>query len=628
MKPAMPENKQSMRTRILKAVLGGSIFLIAILLLIVLPHGSRSVEGISPLALAASSDGKLVYVAEAGARKIAVFDLATCKITGSISLPLPPTGVAAAADGSALYVTLESPRGEVFVFHPATGKVEPSIFAGHTPTAPVLSPDGKILYVCNQFNNNVSAIATATGKEITRIPVLREPVAAAITPDGLSLFVANLLPTGAAIGDYVGAGVSVINTASKEVTTVHLPSGSTSVHGICVSPDGHYVYVAHTLGHYQLPATQLERGWMNTSVLSVIEVATRKLVATVELDDVDLGAANPWSVACTADGRSLCVTHAGTHELSLIDRPALHAKLEKTDASNAPNPNLYSNEAITDFSFLYDLRRRIKLTGNGPRGLAVIGDKAYTAEYFTDSLGIVNLSPDRSPDVCSIALGPKTVMSQEREGEMYFNDANLCFQKWQSCASCHPGNARVDGLNWDLLNDGIGNPKNVKSLLLAHQSPPAMWLGVRDTAETAVRAGLHHIEFSIAPESVATAIDAYLKSLKPVPSPHLVNGGLSESAKRGKKIFDSVGCNECHQPPLFYSRKLYNIGTGTGMDINKSFTVPTLKEVWRTAPYLHDGRASTIMDAMTKFNKNDTHGLTSQLGEQERADLVEYVLSL
>ena len=605
------------------------IFLAAMLLACLLPlMAAPAAEGVAPLTLAAAGDGKTLYVAEAGARRIDRFDVAAGKINGAIVLPLPPTGLALTADGRTLYVTLESPAGEILVFHPPSGKASASIFAGHTPTAPVLSPDGKTLYVCNEFNDAVSVIDTGSGKEVARIPVLRQPVAAALTPDGRLLFVANLLPKGAANGDYVGAAVSIIDTASKQVSSVNLPNGSSSVHGIYISPDGEYAYVAHTLGHYQLPTTQLERGWMNTSVLSVIAVATRQLVATVELDDADLGAANPWSVAGTADGRFLCVTHAGTHEISVIDRPALQAKLAKTAPAKAAYEAPAGNPGTTDFNFLLDLRRRLKLTGNGPRGLAVIGDQAYAAEYFSDSLGMVNLLPGRNSEAHSIALGPKTAMSQARRGEMYFNDADLCFQKWQSCASCHPGDARVDGLNWDLLNDGIGNPKNVKSLLLAPEMEPAMWLGVRSSAAIGVRAGLRFIEFSTAPESVAAAMDTYLKSLRPVPSPHLVKGKLSESAKRGMKVFDQAGCADCHQPPLFFSRKLRDIGTGTGLDAGKPFTVPTLKEIWRTAPYLHDGRAATILEVITKFNPGDLHGETSALSEQERNDLAEYVLSL
>ncbi len=605
------------------------LFLIAaFLLLSERPDQARAAEGISPLALAASTDGKNLYVAEAGAKRIAVFDVAAGKITGSIPLPEAPTGLAPAADGSALYVTLESPRGQVFVVHPATGNVEPSIPAGHTPTAPVLSPDGKLLYVCNKFNNNVSVIETATAREIAKIPVQRQPVAAAITPDGQTLFVANLLPVGPAIGDYVGAAVSVIDTASKTVTAIKLLNGSSSVRGICVSPDGRYAYAVHVLGHFQLPTTQLERGWMNTSALSVIDVAARKLVNTALLDDVDLGAANPWSVVCTGDGRFLCVTHAGTHEISLIDRLALHAKLEKAARGEKVSDVTSSAADVpTDLAFLLDLRRRLKLAGNGPRGLAVIGDKAYAAEYFTDSLGIVDIQPDQNPGARSTALGPKTAMSLARKGEMYFHDAEFCFQKWQSCSSCHP-DGRVDALNWDLLNDGIGNPKNTKNMLWTHRTPPAMSLGSRETAEEAVRAGLKHIQLSVRPEEDAKALDEYLKSLTPVPSPYLVDGQPSNSAKRGKKVFDDAGCITCHAPPLFTDLQEYDLKTGTGVDAGKKFDTPTLVEVWRTAPFLHDGWAATLMEVITTFNKGDTHGITSKLSAQEKKDLVEYVLSL
>ena len=80
-----------------------------------------------------------------------------------------------------------------------------------------------------------------------------------------------------------------------ETTKIRLPNGSSSVHEVCVSPDGTYAYVAHILSRYQMPTTQLERGWMNTNAMSVIDVAAKKLLNTVLLDDIDLGAAMPWA---------------------------------------------------------------------------------------------------------------------------------------------------------------------------------------------------------------------------------------------------------------------------------------------------------------------------------------------
>jgi cytochrome c peroxidase len=221
-------------------------------------------------------------------------------------------------------------------------------------------------------------------------------------------------------------------------------------------------------------------------------------------------------------------------------------------------------------------------------------------------------------------------MDEVRRGEFYFHDAGICFQTWQSCATCHPGEGRVDGLNWDLLNDGIGNPKNTKSLLLSHRTPPAMSMGVRETAETAVRAGIRHILMTVQPETVARSIDAYLKSLTPVPSPRLADGKLSAAAVRGERVFKKANCSSCHpKDRLFTDLQSYDVGTRNAQDrLSGEFDTPTLVEVWRTAPYLHDGSAPTIRDVLTTHNRGDQHGLTSTLSEAELADLCEYVLSL
>jgi hypothetical protein len=74
----------------------------------------------------------------------------------------------------------------------------------------------------------------------------------------------------------------------------------------------------------------------------------------------------------------------------------------------------------------------------------------------------------------------------------------------------------VDALDWDLLNDGVGNPKNNRSLLLSHRAPPAMSMNIRETADSAIRAGLEHVLFTVQPDSVAVAMGEYLKALTPV----------------------------------------------------------------------------------------------------------------
>lgn len=595
-----------------------------------LTAGAKTDENyLSPLALAAGGEGKTLYIAAATAKRVVVFDLEGAGVTQAISLRDPPSGLALSPDGRRLYVTGASPEGRVHVVDLDRGKVIRRIHVGHTPVAPVVSPDGKTLYVCNKFNNDVSVIPTDSKKEVARIPVSRQPSAAAITPDGKHLVVANLLPAGRADQDYTASVVSIIDTGDRKVVAeIQLPNGSTSLRGVAISPDGRYAYVTHILARYQLPTTQLERGWMNTNALTIIDVAKRERLNTVLLDDVDLGAANPWGVACTDDGKYVCVAHAGTHEVSVIDRAALHEKLDKVAAGEKVSGVSTSAENVpNDLAFMVDLRRRLRLAGNGPRGLCVVGSKVYAAEYFTDSLGVADTNPDVRHKPRSLALGPAKSPTIVRKGERYFNDAEFCFQKWQSCASCHP-DVRNDGLNWDLLNDGLGNPKNTKSLVLAHRTPPTMITGARDTAEAAVRAGLRHIQFSVRPEEDCVAIDEYLKSLEPVSSPHLSNGHLSWSAWRGKRVFKKAGCARCHPAPLYTNMKQYSVGTGKDRDRNRPFDTPTLREAWRTGPYLYDGRATTVEEVLTRFNENDQHGATSQLTEKQLRDLIEFVLSL
>jgi len=604
--------------------------------------GLAAEQYLSPAAMIADGAGKTLYIAEATARQVAVFDTETAKVTATIRTPAEPTGLALTGDGSLLYVTCAGPQGKICVIDTREAKLLRTLPAGHTPTAPVLSPDGEFLYVCNRFDNEVSVINTRQGKRVTEIPALCEPVAAAITPDGKWLYVGNLLPHGSAKADSVACNVSVIDAGKNAFgRDIPLPNGSTGLHGLIVSPDGRFVFASHILARYTVPTTQLERGWINTNAVSIIDAGRKRLIETVLLDDVDYGAANPWALACTGDSKYLCVTHAGTHEMSVIGLTALFDKIKsyrQANAGQAPGPaadaySAYGSGAETpsdipnELSFLYGLRSRVKLLGKGPRALAVVGRTAYVAEYFTDSMTVVDMSNGPRFKTTSIALGPKQELTVRRKGEMLFHDASICFQAWQSCASCHPSDARADALNWDLLNDGLGNPKNTKSLLLAHATPSAMITGVRASAEAAVRAGITHIHFAVRPEEEAAAIDEYLKNLKPVPSPYRRDGRLSQSARRGRKLFQSAGCAKCHEGPLFTDMRKHDVGTGEGLDQGVKFDTPTLIEVWRTAPYLYDGRAATMEQMLTTYNPQNNHGVTSNLTEEQIEDLATFVLS-
>lgn len=601
--------------------------------------GSQSVEGLplgpdypyrSPLDLVVGTDKGSVYLINHTGASVERIDIGSGAPKASVALEGAPSGLVLDADGGRLYVTRGSADGAVDIIDTRTFARVGSIPVGHTPVAPRLSADRRTLYVCNRFDDAVAAYDIESGKQVASLAVGREPIAAAVTPDGAKLLVVQHLPSQAAIAQVVAAQVDIIDLETfKSAATIALPGGATAARGICISPDGNFAYITHNIARFGVPTTQLERGWMNTSALSIIDIAAGAWLTTVLLDDIDLGAANPWGIACSADGTRLVVTHSGTHELSVIDRQALHNAIDAVAAGEATTSFARSLEQIpNDLGFIVGMRRRLALPGNGPRGVVVKGDEAIVALYFTDSLARISIADTgRTSAARHILVGEPVEPNTVRRGEIAFYDARLCFQQWQSCVTCHP-DARADAVNWDLLNDGIGNPKNTRTMLYSHETPPVMITGIRPQAEVAVRAGFRFIQFAVVSEDVSSSVDAYMRALRPIPSPYLVDGQLSKSAQRGEKFFVSTGCIQCHSGPYKTDGKIYDVGTGPDELGITDFVTPPLVEVWRTAPYLFRGQAATIKDVFTQFNTEDKHGRTSNLTEAQMDDLVQYILSL
>ena len=59
----------------------------------------------------------------------------------------------------------------------------------------------------------------------------------------------------------------------------------------------------------------------------------------------------------------------------------------------------------------------------------------------------------------------------------------------------------------------------------------------------------------------------------------------------------------------------------------REFDVPGWRELWRTAPYLHDGRATSVKEIFTRHDPETRHGRHEVLSEQQLDDLVQFVLS-
>ena len=260
----------------------------------------------------------------------------------------------------------------------------------------------------------------------------------------------------------------ILLLAAVTLATGNLPQGSKFLRGSCTTPDGKYTYLVHTIGRFWLPVTQVDRGWCHNAALSVFDAASGKYLNTVLLDDVDLGAAEPWDVI--ADEREIVVAHSGSSELSFIDRQAFEAKLEAAKG----------RDLSTDMSFMTGIRRRQPTAKQGPRKLKFQDGKAVVTEYLEDKPGIT-------------------------KGELLFNDARTCFQQWQSCATCHPDGG-TDALEWMFpRRAGLGKMEascDLKNSVLADMPK-------RRTIRSDVATAL----FSVLDESEERELGAYLRSV-------------------------------------------------------------------------------------------------------------------
>jgi len=549
-----------------------------------------------------------ILLAQKGTKKVDIFSPDGKILLRSFTMNEAPTGIC--INGDKACITTFETKGILHILNLSSKTVEVSIPVESGACQPVISQDKQKVYVCNQFSNTVSEIDLKQQKAVRTVKVLREPRAAVLSKDGNYLFVANFLPNQRADVDIVASCVSVIDTKTfLKIKDIQLANGSNALRDICITPDGKYIYVTHNLGRFTVPTSQLQQGWMNTSAFSIIDVEKMEFLGAVLVDEPERGAAGVWGIQCNE--KYIFVSHSGTHDISIINHPEMLKKF-------LAYPN--KEQLDYDLRFLYGLRKRLPVEGNGPRRMYLSADKLFIPTYFADVLNIIDIS---SNELTSVPLNPERSETKEQLGEKYFNDAMKCFQNWQSCNGCHPGDARTDGLNWDLMNDGIGNPKNCKSLLYSHATPPSMISGIRETAELAVRFGFKLIQFFDIDEESAACVDAYLKALRPVPSPYLIDGKLSQKAEEGRKVFEKLKCGECHSGPYFTDMKMYRIGED--IEFEKGWDTPTLIEVWRTAPYLFNGSAATLEEVFTKYK----HGIEKQkVSQKEIENLVEYVNSL
>ena len=466
------------------------------------------------------------------------------------------------------------------------------------------------------------------------ITVDANPQALAVTANSKTLLVAC---------DATGPAARRVCLVDVEMgkTTFRAIQGSSNLLGIAADPQGKYALAVHLVPKSHLPSTQIEQGWVFTNAISFLSLEGPPCTVTLPLDLRTEGFANPEGVAITPDGSKAYVAHAGADVVSVIDVPALLTTVEtaKREAAKSQGDHLTPVESADATNIMIDdlrltrryVRARIPVGAN-PRAIAVSPDGrlAAVANRLDDSVSLIETITDAVIETISLVrAGDRPVSSEDNlllEGERLFHSGRLSFSGQFSCASCHP-DGHADGLNWDLPADGFNNFHNTKSLLGNALTAPYGWLGTSPTLRDRFTGTLRHLFQHEPTESETTALEAYLLQLR---SADRVAGPAAEqlpAIARGKSLFEGpAGCVLCHSGPKHTDRKLHDVGTGS--DGEMEFDTPALERISTTAPYLHDGRAATLDDVLTRYNAAGLHGRAADLSAGQLADLVEYLKSL
>ena len=280
--------------------------------------------------------------------------------------------------------------------------------------------------------------------------------------------------------------------------------------------------------------------------------------------------------------------------------------------------------------------------GRAPQGLVLAPDgrRLLVHNFMDRSVSSIQLAQllDRGLSNLPAAQTLNAVASERLpanvlRGKQFFYDARdirLARDSYISCASCHNDGGQ-DGRTWDFTGFGEGL-RNTVALRGRAGSVGGHgrqhWTGNFDEVqdfEAQIRSlaggtglmsnaqfqtGTRSQPLGDAKAGVSADLDAlaaYVNSLTEFdPSPWRLNGVLSAAASTGQVLFASR-CASCHGGNAFTDsagNTLRNVGTlkpGSGQRLGAALTgldTPTLRDAWATAPYLHDGSAATLEDAI------------------------------
>ncbi|MDZ4401106.1 Ig-like domain-containing protein [Prosthecobacter sp.] len=567
--------------------------------------------------------------------KVTVFDAVTRARSGIITTGKGPRSIAIAPDGRAWVVNSESGSITIIGTNLAVAQTVP-LARGSRPYAIVFDPAGTNAYVSLQDTGRVVKINPATPTQIAATATVGSDVRhLSISADGTKVFATRFITPrlpGEETAHVItqqgsmkfGGQVVVITAASmsvaKTIILEHSNDEDSSITGrgipnylgpAVLSPDGISAWVPSKKDNIKRGMLRDGRPLTHDStvrsITSRIDLTTEAEDFAARIDFNDAGIAS--TAAYERTGMYLFTALEGSREVAVVDAWGKRELLRFT-AGRAPQGVITSPDGRT--LYVHNFMDRTVTVHD----VSAVLNGAETAPTLTATLNCITT---------------EKLTAAVLKGKQFFYDSRdprIALQQYVSCATCHNDGGQ-DGRVWDFTGFGEGLRNNIS--LKGHGTHgPVHWTGNFDEiqdfegqmrgfagglglmSDANFHAGTRSQPLGDPKAGLSADLDAlaaYVTSLTTngsSPSRNS-NGTLTADAVAGQQIFRAQNCAACHSGTRFTNSALHvlrDVGTikpSSGRRLNTTlpgFDVPTLRGLWNTAPYLHDGSAATLADAV------------------------------
>lgn len=589
--------------------------------------------------IAVSNDDALLFVADADHDMVTVIDTKTQRVVRQVQVGHQPERVLVSPSGD-VYVSNRGSRS-VSRLSPNGEAVLATATVGAEPVGLAISADGKQLLVANSMSGTISRLDATTLASHGEVQVGGRPWAIAPAPDQRRLYVT----------DFAAGTVRVVEPASGLISTLTLeqPTQVECAFGeipsrtpaqaadVVISPDGDRVYVAHVQSR-----TGTDRGMQASLRLAVAPaMSTIETSSDTVRQDVartrngltgdttsPTSAAFPPALLSTnldegcrvvggstgMDAPSSLVVDGMGEWVFVADHNSNAVAVVSSTRRSEPNFRV-PNRGIAD----------VVRVGARPTGIAISGDlkHAYVHNALDYTVSFIENRDGRLVETKVVGFDHSPLPAAAERGRRLFYsavDERVTQPEFGgvSCSSCHP-DGRADGLSWVLpTGNTVTDPWNPwpAAQSAPARNTPALW-GVAATAPyhwdgalTDMPAFSHRMVNQMGGGGISSRdigdLTAYMETIQQPDNPAL--GSLAPGlVARGQELF-AQRCESCHAGANLTDGLSHPTSVG-------SLDTPSLKGVFATGPYLHDGSVKTLREVFTTSRptvvSHDQRGLSA-----------------